>query len=215
MSNERYKPLEEGRQEKHDGDLTEYSEEFQEFVRKEGMEKLLKECHFHGSFEEWKKERKSAAKLIDREGTILDFGCANGFLLACLREWSKRDLECFGVDTDKNAIENARTLFPKNAEKHFPLLEEIAVLPEHFDMVYWNVWDDIDLSDETGIQYLSRLKGRIKGGGRMILGFYHPDAEENAKKVKWLQENGYVPTQIMIDENGHQFVAIDIPEEGK
>lgn len=199
--------------EKKKEDFSEYSVEFQELIKREGIEKLLRECHFNKSFEAWKEERESAAKLMKRGGKILDFGCANGFLLACLKEWSEKELECFGLDSDPHAIERARNLFPEGAENHFPFIEEISdEFPKRFDTVYWNVWDDVDFSEGISRNYLERLKERARGG-RIILGLYHADPQENETKMEWLKANGYTPTEIIQEKNGHIFVAIDVPEE--
>lgn len=192
-------------------DLSGYSEGFQRLVAEKGLSRLLYESHFGGDFESWRTQREGVARLIERDGKILDFGCANGFLLACLKEWSNRDLECYGIDSDPEAIRRARELFPEESKEHFPeSVEAKEVLPKRFDTIYWNVWDDFDVSLPENKIYLERLKEYAKGG-RIILGFCHADPEENRTKVEWLQENGNVFAEILIEENGHIFAALDIP----
>lgn len=195
-------------------DFGKYSPRFQEIVRTKGMERLLRECHFEGSFEAWKEQRETAAKLIHKDGKILDFGCANGFLLACLREWSGKELECYGIDSDSVAIEHARELFPENAEEHFPFMTEEAreKLPKKFETIYWNVWDNVNFTDERRIVQLKKLEEHAKGG-RIILGFYHPSPDENKKKLRDLQGGGYAFAEVIRDQNGHIFAALDISED--
>lgn len=40
------------------------------------------------SYEEWVRLRVPLAELITTDGTFLDVGCANGFLLDCLLQWT-------------------------------------------------------------------------------------------------------------------------------
>lgn len=42
-----------------------------------------------GSFEEWTRLRIPICECIATSGTVLDIGCANGFLLECLLCWTK------------------------------------------------------------------------------------------------------------------------------
>lgn len=196
-------------------DLSGYSEAFRDLVERKGMERLLRESHFGGDFASWKAQREGAAKLINRDGKILDFGCANGFLLACLKEWSGRDLECFGLDKDPEMVNRARELFPEHAEDHFPFMSDEAArarFPKNFETIYWNVWDNVDFSEEYRKTQLQSLKEYGKGG-RIILGFYHPHQEENMEKIKMLQAMRNDFMEIRVEENGHIFAALDIPEE--
>ena len=38
-------------------------------------------------FKQWTKIRFFISKSINKDGSILDIGCANGLLLRCLQEW--------------------------------------------------------------------------------------------------------------------------------
>src|ERR1700730_14615301 len=53
-----------------------------------------------GTFEDWVRLRIRIAECVDRAGSFLDIGCANGFLLECLLEWTQRKgiaIEPFGL----------------------------------------------------------------------------------------------------------------------
>ncbi|MEL6407602.1 MAG: class I SAM-dependent methyltransferase [Chloroflexota bacterium] len=41
-----------------------------------------------GSYEEWVRLRVPLAEHISQDGSFLDIGCANGFLLECLLQWT-------------------------------------------------------------------------------------------------------------------------------
>ena len=90
-----------------------YSERFRKLIdSQEQIIKLLYGCHFNSdNFPLWEQNRWFISKAINQDGTILDIGCANGFLLKCLQEWTSYRLVPFGVDTDKELIKQAKDLF--------------------------------------------------------------------------------------------------------
>ena len=54
-----------------------------------------------GSYEDWVRLRSPIADCITAPGTFLDIGCANGFLLECLLEWTTEKgvaIEPYGLD---------------------------------------------------------------------------------------------------------------------
>ena len=92
-----------------------YSEDFKGLISSLERARSLIEgsgCLGRG-FAEWEAIRGFARHAIDRGGTILDVGAANGFFLRCLQEWVRpRRLIPFGVDIDDEAIAAARKLLP-------------------------------------------------------------------------------------------------------
>ncbi len=195
-----------------DRELEGCSEGFRDRVRRFGMRKMLDGSHFGGEFSDWEKQRRDGATLISKPGTILDFGCANGFLLACYQEWSGVDLEAFGVDSDEAAVNAARELFDDAAKDHFfsPSQNDYEKIPKRFDFAFWNVWDNAEFNESRNRMILDELLSRTKGG-RTILGFYHPDPAVNARKLAWLPEHGYTISETKTSLNGHIFAAIDVP----
>jgi len=96
-------------------------------------------------YDVWEDKRRFIADLITKDGTILDIGCANGFFLFSLREWSGRHLEIYGIDVLDEAIREAKLLLPDDRD-HFAVLDarrikEIAEtsLPARYDFVFWNI----------------------------------------------------------------------------
>jgi SAM-dependent methyltransferase len=64
-----------------------------------------------GSFEEWTRLRIPVSECIDASGTFLDIGCANGFLLECLLNWTRRKgirIEPYGLDYSEKLAALAR-----------------------------------------------------------------------------------------------------------
>jgi SAM-dependent methyltransferase len=191
-----------------------YSEGFRNRVHRFGMRKLLDGSHFGGDFASWEAQRRDGAAFISKPGTILDFGCANGFLLACYQEWSGVDLEAFGVDSDEALVNAARELFVDTAKDHFfsPSQDDYEKIPKRFDYAFWNVWDNAEFSESKNRMILDELLNRTKGG-RTILGFYHPDPSVNKRKLAWLSEHGYAISEAKTSSNGHIFAAINVPAD--
>ena len=64
-----------------------------------------------GTYEEWARLRIPICEAIERSGSFLDIGCANGFLLECLRGWTKAkglDMTLYGLDLSPALIKLAR-----------------------------------------------------------------------------------------------------------
>lgn len=51
-----------------------------------------------GTAEDWEYARSHVAHAVDRDGSFLDIGCANGYLLECLPRWTPHQLDRYGVD---------------------------------------------------------------------------------------------------------------------
>ncbi|MFW5720338.1 MAG: hypothetical protein ACOCXT_04905 [Candidatus Dojkabacteria bacterium] len=144
-------------------------------------------------YEEWEAGRIFIASEIDKDGTILDIGCANGLLLVCLEAWSGKSLDKYGIDTNGDLIIQGKEFFPdlKNNLKIAELrsikwIEELG-LPATYDYIFWNIWDNFVISEEVldGIEEI--ITTRIKPGGKLLLGFYHEDKKQNvmqAEKVR-------------------------------
>jgi SAM-dependent methyltransferase len=152
-------------------------------VHHDNLEELLKH---------WIANRKPIVNAIDGDGTFLDIGCANGFLLACLIRWSKHQITPYGIDVDENSIQAARDLLPEYASHFAELslesLDECSKfgLPTLFDVVYWNVWDNFDLRKPNSEVYAKNVFGAARAGGRVILGFYNTDLEVVQKQLEWM-----------------------------
>lgn len=179
-----------------------YSPEFLDLI---SNEKRLRDLLVEGGYvttepwdkevawQTWERSRRFIAGAINKDGSILDYGSANGFLLRCLQEWSPHKIKVYGIDTDKVAIKRARKLFPSE-ESHFITLEEIRdnpQFPRSFDFVFWNVWDNYNFEEEGQEELLKSLLGAINKGGRLILGFYRENKDDSKKVIERIEQLGY------------------------
>ena len=198
---------------------TNYSKQFNDLLNDNSkINSLLEGCHFRNStFDIWFKQRSFIANAIGQGGTILDIGCANGFLLLCLKEWTKENLILYGIDSDLEHIKDCKVLFPEYKNNflhlplneiystgqlipfglcHWPLIKHIEIFsnycfPTNFDYIYWNVWDNWVFDTVDSITPVGWLKQtRLSPNGRLILGFYCKEKSENMKKIDKLQRLG-------------------------
>jgi hypothetical protein len=72
---------------------------------------------FHGSAERWEAARRAIVEGIDRPGSFLDVGCANGLLMESVVEWSPFPIEPHGVDFAPGLVELARRRLPQWADR--------------------------------------------------------------------------------------------------
>jgi SAM-dependent methyltransferase len=72
-----------------------------------------------GTAEDWERSRSHVADAIDRDGTFLDIGCANGYLMECLPRWTPFAVEPYGLDISPDLVDLARTRLPAWADRIF------------------------------------------------------------------------------------------------
>ncbi|MEO6508515.1 MAG: class I SAM-dependent methyltransferase [Patescibacteria group bacterium] len=168
-------------------DVPQYTEEFNQLISTDIKELLDGSEVVNMSYPEWEHGRAFIADVISKPGTIIDFGCANGFLLKCLQEWTglHDKLIPYGVDTNADHIQDAKRLYPSMPD-HFLTLspdntEAINEYPTSFDTVYWCVWDDLKYDDFKKVY--DQLYQRTKPGGRLIMGSYLPDKQNNLDRI--------------------------------
>jgi SAM-dependent methyltransferase len=70
-----------------------------------------------GTYEDWEYSRSLIADAIDRDGSFLDVGCANGYLLECLVGWTPHQLDVFGLDIAPELADLARRRLPAWADR--------------------------------------------------------------------------------------------------
>ena len=91
-----------------------------------------------GPYERWEALRKPVADCIDRSGTFLDIGCANGYLLECCLRWTSDrgvSIEPFGLDLSAALVDLAGLRLPKYSDHFFVGNSFYWNPPRRFDFV--------------------------------------------------------------------------------
>lgn len=70
-----------------------------------------------GDASDWVYARSHVADAIERAGTFLDVGCANGYLLECLSSWTSFAIEPYGLEIAPELAALARERLPHWADR--------------------------------------------------------------------------------------------------
>ncbi|HXU73279.1 MAG TPA: class I SAM-dependent methyltransferase [Polyangia bacterium] len=149
-----------------------------------GAETPWQQSGFSGPEARWIALRRPVADAIDRSGTFLDVGCANGYLADCVARWTAvRDLavEPHGIDLSPRLIALAHARLPSrsadfvvaNAHTHRPARRYDFVRTE---LVY------VPAADEAA--YLAHLlEACVAPGGALLVCNYLEDQPDVAARI--------------------------------
>jgi SAM-dependent methyltransferase len=136
-------------------------------------EEPWKQSGFLGSIERWISLRKPIADCIDKSGSFLDIGCANGYLLECCVNWTaERDIkiEPYGLDISEKLIELARKRLPQYADQFFVGNAMTWLPPQRFDFVRTEL---VYVPAECEEQYIEFIvKNHLNPGGKLLVANY-------------------------------------------
>jgi SAM-dependent methyltransferase len=127
----------------------------------------------------WEYARRLLCDAIDRDGTFLDIGCANGLLMEDLRRWAAGDghaIEPYGVDISPRLADLARARYPEWADRIHCANANGWLPPRRFDFVRTGLDYVPAASRPAYVQHL--LDHVVAPGGRLIIGV-HSLAEED------------------------------------
>ena len=133
----------------------------------------IEQSGFHGGPIRWRAEREPILDAVEGDGSFLDVGCANGYLLECLMRWAgerEHRMEPFGVDIGPRLIEAARERLPQFVANFWVADASDWRPPRRFRYVY-TLADCVPASSLR--EYVFRLLERaVQPGGRLIVGSY-------------------------------------------
>ncbi|MFC1948952.1 class I SAM-dependent methyltransferase [Chloroflexota bacterium] len=142
-----------------------------------------KQSGMSGPEERWISLRKPVAECIDKSGSFLDIGCANGYLLECCIKWTAEKgikIKPYGLDISSELIELAKKRLPEYAG-HFFVGNGLTWLPpRRFDFVRTEL---VYVSAEYEKQYIEYiLTNYLNAEGKLLVTNYGedlPNLEEN------------------------------------
>lgn len=129
--------------------------------------------HSHRTAADWETLRRPISDCIDRSGSFLDIGCANGYLLECLLLWvSERNLviDPYGLDLSEKLTEVAKERLPHFAHHLYVGNAWTWIPPRTFDYVRTEL---VYVPKELHQQFVSLLlKGYLNPHGRLLVAEY-------------------------------------------
>jgi len=127
----------------------------------------------HASPGDWRAKRQHLTVPMDREGSWLDVGCANGFLMATLPAWcEERDvmIEPYGLELLPKVAILARVLHPDMADRIWTGSVMEWSPPRRF--TYVTALEDLVPPSRLG-DLVDRLLGEfVEPGGRLLISAY-------------------------------------------
>jgi len=133
----------------------------------------IEQSGFHGGPERWRSEREPILNAVDGDGSFLDAGCANGYLLECLIRWARDrgvTLEPYGVDIGPRLIAEAKRRLNAFADNFWVANAWDWRAPRRFRYVY--TLNDCVPPQLLRAYVLHLLDSVVEPGGRLIVGSY-------------------------------------------
>ncbi|MGW2629515.1 class I SAM-dependent methyltransferase [Streptomyces chattanoogensis] len=122
---------------------------------------------------DWVAARRFVLEAVAGDGSFLDIGCANGYLMECLERWGAEDglrLEVYGLEIIAELAALARRRLPRLADRIWEGNALTWVPPRRFDVV------------RVGLEYVPErrradlvrhlLGAAVAPGGRLVIGPY-------------------------------------------
>lgn len=125
-----------------------------------------------GDASTWERSRSLLADAIDRDGSFLDVGCANGYLMESLAGWTSHAIEPYGVDISPALVAVARDRLPAWADRIWVGNARWWDPPQRFTFI------------RTGLEYAPpgrrlELVAHLLGYcDRLLIGVYNEQANE-------------------------------------
>jgi SAM-dependent methyltransferase len=140
---------------------------------------------------------------IHKDGSFLDVGCANGYLIECLQKWvegSDLNVEFYGVDISEGLIALAQKRQPDRSDRFF-VANAVSWRPHRkFDFVHAHEISYAPRHRER--QFLEHLlEEYLNPGGRLIIGPWalHRDFTDFEERLSsW----GVEPTGYLLKSQG-------------
>jgi SAM-dependent methyltransferase len=131
---------------------------------------------------DWERFRRPIVAPIDRDGTFLDIGCANGLLMESVVDWARQDghgVKPYGVDISEKLVELARRRLPHWNDRLFVGNALVWEPPKRFDFVRTEL---VYVPESRRREYAERLLERmVAPGGRLIVCSYGSSRPEGAR----------------------------------
>ena len=176
---------------------------------------------FGGDEARWERARRPIVSAIDRDGTFLDVGCANGLFMESLVKWAGEEgyrVEPYGLDLVVSLAALARQRRPRWSDRIFVGNVMNWRVPFRFDFVRTELEYAPPYRRREMVERL--LREYLSPGGRLILCSYGSSRRPTPKAEavgEILRNWGYITAGEAegVDTNGVVFTRVvwtDLPE---
>jgi len=146
-----------------------------------------KQSGFSGPEERWIACRKPIADCIEKSGTFLDIGCANGYLLECILKWTAEkniSITPYGLDLSEKLIELAKQRLPKYTQNIYTGNGWLWHNPIRFDFVRTEI---VYVPEQLHRQYIERLIDTyLADEGKLLLTEYR--SRKDPTSEPWIDQ---------------------------
>jgi hypothetical protein len=164
-----------------------------------------------GPFERWMALRKPIADCINGDGTLLDIGCANGYLLECCLAWTAErgiQIEPFGVDLSAQLISLAQERLPAYRDHFWAANAFTWKPPRHFTFVRTELYYAPAEHERSYILHL--LTHYLEPNGRLLIANYG----EGSPHPEHGLLPGQHPTRFLLDHLQTLGISVSHYEDG-
>jgi SAM-dependent methyltransferase len=149
---------------------------------------------FGGTAADWRAQRSHLCQAIDRDGSFLDVGCANGHLLESMVAWCAGRglrLEPYGVDLSAGLVAEARRRLPQWADRLWVgnALDWTGPGGRRFDVVHTLL--DLVPAARMGQMVRHQLEWLVAPGGRLLASSYVPARDRSRHADRLLRNLGF------------------------
>jgi len=138
---------------------------------------------------DWERFRRPVVAPLDRNGSFLDVGCANGLLMESVVAWARADglaVEVFGLDISEKLAELARQRLPHWRNRIFVGNALFWEPPARFDFVRTEL---VYVPPPRRREYTKRLLARfLVPGGRLLICSYGSSRPEGVRAETLVDE---------------------------
>ncbi len=173
---------------------------------------------FRGPEGRWVRVRKPIADCVEKSGTFLDIGCANGYLLECLIKWTaERRLSIipYGLDLSRKLVELAKKRLSEYRDNMYVGNGLNWNNPRRFDYVRTEL---IYVPEPLQKAYVERkMNNYLEDGGKLLVTEYR--SSNDPVNFPWVDEAltrwGFriVRTVSGFDDGKELTMVVDVPKQ--
>jgi 2-polyprenyl-3-methyl-5-hydroxy-6-metoxy-1,4-benzoquinol methylase len=142
------------------------------------------ESGYSGTAEQWEQARSLILEAVDRDGSFLDVGCANGHLMESLEAWAAAkglSLDLYGMDIAPELVELTQKRLPQYAERTYCANALHWMPSRRFDFV------------RAGLEYVPMARRQafvthllhnvVAPEGRLIVGVFNEEPDDSGAEA--------------------------------